>query len=169
MFGQITVPDTFVSDLASIRILRDSCRWCAVTALTGGTLVDSYSWNRAALVGSATLIHPLRPFWIPIANPLIQYRASPMYYLITPRRSLGVAYGSKTLRKIPPVRGDIRITKMPNDKMGRTTISAWLFSSAPNAPDILPPLLDVRMAGVGSTGMNLTGVEQFGDALQHVG
>ncbi len=88
-----------------------------------------------------------------------------MYYLITPRRRLGVAYEPKALRKIPPVRGDIQITEMPNDKMGRTTISAWLFSSAPNAPDILPPLLDVRITGMGSTGMNLTGVEQIGDAF----
>ena len=50
VFGPITVPDTFVSDLASIRILREICRWCAVTALTGGTLVDSHAWIRAALV-----------------------------------------------------------------------------------------------------------------------
>lgn len=48
--GLITVPDTFVSDLPSIRILREICQWCAVTALTGGTLVDSYPWIRAALI-----------------------------------------------------------------------------------------------------------------------
>lgn len=47
--GSITVPATFVSDLASIRILREICRWCAVTALTGGALVDAYPWIRMAL------------------------------------------------------------------------------------------------------------------------
>jgi hypothetical protein len=88
-----------------------------------------------------------------------------MHYLITPRRRLGVAIDKKLLGKIQPVRGDIQITEMPNEKMGRTTISAWLFTSAPNAPDILPPLLDVRITGMGSTGMNLTGVEQIGDAF----
>lgn len=53
--GEITVPEGFVSDLASIRILREICRWCAVTALTGGTLVDSYPWIRAALVVIAVI------------------------------------------------------------------------------------------------------------------
>jgi len=48
--GLIAVSEGFFSDLASIRILREICRWCAVTALTGGTLVDSYPWVRAALV-----------------------------------------------------------------------------------------------------------------------
>lgn len=51
--GLITVPDAFVSDLASIRILREICRWCAVTALTGGSLADSYPWIRAALIITA--------------------------------------------------------------------------------------------------------------------
>ncbi|WP_341522220.1 DUF1353 domain-containing protein [Pseudomonas sp. G.S.17] len=53
--GLIVVPNTFVSDLASIRILREICRWCAVTALTGGTLVDSYPWTRAALIVIAVI------------------------------------------------------------------------------------------------------------------
>jgi hypothetical protein len=43
--GELVVPDTFVSDLASIRILREICRWCAITALTGGALVDSHPWT----------------------------------------------------------------------------------------------------------------------------
>jgi len=53
--GLISVPDSFVSDLASIRILREICRWCAVTALTGGTLVDSYPWIRAVLIVIAVI------------------------------------------------------------------------------------------------------------------
>jgi hypothetical protein len=47
--GLLTVPNTFVSDLASIRILREICRWCAVTALTGGTLIDPFPWVQMAL------------------------------------------------------------------------------------------------------------------------
>jgi len=50
IYGPITVQKSFVSDLASIRILREICRWCAVAALTGGTLVHSYPWIRTALV-----------------------------------------------------------------------------------------------------------------------
>ncbi|MCQ3000711.1 hypothetical protein NLO98_13205 [Pseudomonas syringae] len=57
------------------------------------------------------------------------------------------------------------VSEMPSDALGRTTISAWLFGSPPNAPDILPPLLDVQVTGMAQNGMNLTGVEQIGDAF----
>jgi hypothetical protein len=53
--GELVVPDTFVSDLASIRILREICRWCAFTALTGGTLIDSYPWIRWSLLAVAVV------------------------------------------------------------------------------------------------------------------
>ncbi|MBC3948370.1 hypothetical protein [Pseudomonas folii] len=88
-----------------------------------------------------------------------------MRYLIVRRRHLGVAIDKTQLRKIQPVLGDIHISEMPNETLGRTTISAWLFSSAPNAPDILPRLLDVQVTGMSHNGMNLTGVEQIGDAF----
>lgn len=48
--GAVAVPAEFVSDLASIRILREICRSCAITALTGGWLVDSYPLVRWALL-----------------------------------------------------------------------------------------------------------------------
>jgi hypothetical protein len=88
-----------------------------------------------------------------------------MHYLIVRRRHFGVAIEKIELRKIEPVRADIQITEIPNDRLGRTTISAWLFSSAPNAPDILPPLLDVRITSMATNGMSLSGVEQIGDAF----
>lgn len=53
--GELVVPDTFVSDLASIRILREICRWCAITALTGGTLIDSHPWIRWSLLAVAVI------------------------------------------------------------------------------------------------------------------
>lgn len=95
----------------------------------------------------------------------IQYAVKAMHYLIVRRRHLGVPIDKSDLRKIQPVRADIQITEMPNELLGRTTISAWLFSSAPNAADILPPLLDVRITGMSTNGMNLSGVERVGDAL----
>lgn len=88
-----------------------------------------------------------------------------MYYLIVPRRRLGVAIDKKELQRVTPIRGDIHIIEMKNEALGRTTISAWVFQSAPSAPDILPPLLDVRITGMATLGMNLTGVEQIGDAF----
>lgn len=95
----------------------------------------------------------------------IQYVVKVMHYLIVRRRHLGVAIDKKHLGKIQPVRGDIHISEMQNETLGRVTISAWLFSSSPNAPDTLPPLLDVKVTGMAHNGMNLTGVEQIGDAL----
>ncbi|QOI04625.1 hypothetical protein B1F77_26805 [Pseudomonas syringae] len=88
-----------------------------------------------------------------------------MHFLIVRRRHLGVALSSKEMNKVEPIQGDIQISEMHNAATGRTTISAWLFKSSPHLPDVLPPLLDVTMTGMGSTGMNLTGVEQIGDAF----
>jgi hypothetical protein len=53
--GELVVPETFVSDLASIRIMREICRWCAITAVTGGTLVDAHPWIRWSLLAVAVI------------------------------------------------------------------------------------------------------------------
>lgn len=42
--GLRSVPVGFVSDLASIRFLRDVCRWCAWTALTGAPFAAQFPW-----------------------------------------------------------------------------------------------------------------------------
>ncbi len=88
-----------------------------------------------------------------------------MHYLIVCRRRLGVALDQKELRKAEPVRGDIQIMEMHDDTLGRTTISAYLFKPSPHMPDPLPRLLDVRVTGMASNGMNLTGVEEIDGAL----
>ncbi|OQR30240.1 hypothetical protein BWR59_16905 [Pseudomonas sp. Bc-h] len=87
-----------------------------------------------------------------------------MYFLITPRRRLGVAVDKKELAKIPPIRGDVQIIEAHENLLGRTTTTAWIFSSAPGE-NILPRLLDVRITGMATGGMNLTGVEMIDDAL----
>jgi hypothetical protein len=46
--GQLTVPADFHSDLASIRILREVCRWAAVGALAVWTV--SWGWLACALM-----------------------------------------------------------------------------------------------------------------------
>lgn len=88
-----------------------------------------------------------------------------MYYLITPRRRLGVALTPKELRSAEPVRGDIHMSELHNEILGRTTISAWLFKASPHMDDLLPNLLDAQVTGMGHQGMNITGVEQIGDVL----
>ena len=49
--GLLTVPADFYSDLASIRILREVCRWASIGALTGW--VFAWGWLAAALLALA--------------------------------------------------------------------------------------------------------------------
>lgn len=47
--GQFIVPETFVSDLASVRILREICRWAALVAMVLGLFLTSISWAATVL------------------------------------------------------------------------------------------------------------------------
>lgn len=47
--GQLTVPETFVSDLASVRVLREICRWAALAAVLLGLFLTSISWLATAM------------------------------------------------------------------------------------------------------------------------
>jgi hypothetical protein len=87
-----------------------------------------------------------------------------MKFLIVPRRVLGVAIPKEQLRCVQPVRGDIVISECPNDELGRSSVSAQVFKTN-SGPDILPPLLDVRITGMAHNGMSLSGVEKIGDAF----
>ncbi|PVZ19909.1 MULTISPECIES: DUF1353 domain-containing protein [unclassified Pseudomonas] len=42
--GQQVVPAGFTSDLASVRILREVCRWAGLTALFAGIALTFWSW-----------------------------------------------------------------------------------------------------------------------------
>ncbi len=88
-----------------------------------------------------------------------------MNYLIVPRRRLGIAVDSKELRRIQPIQGDIQIAELPSEALGRVSVSAWIFVHSSNMPDPLPRLLDVRITGMSTNGMNITGIEQIGDAF----
>ncbi len=88
-----------------------------------------------------------------------------MYYLITPRRRLGVAIDKADLRNLTPVRGDIHINELHSQALGRTTAEAWIFTSAGGAQDILPRLFDARVTQMGTNGINITGIEQIGDCF----
>lgn len=93
------------------------------------------------------------------------FEQSQMRYLIVPRRRFGAAIGIKELQRATPIKGDIQISELENTTLKRVTISAWLFKTSEKLPDVLPPLLDVRITGMASGGMNLTGIEQIGDAF----
>lgn len=54
-FGAQLVPAEFVSDLASIRILREVARWSLMSALTGSVLSAQHPWIDQALLVVAFL------------------------------------------------------------------------------------------------------------------
>lgn len=85
--------------------------------------------------------------------------------LIRRRRHLGLAIDPKILNKTQPIREDVHITECHCDALGRTTISAWMFSSSPGAPEAFPKLLDVKIVSMTQNGFILSGVERVDDAL----
>lgn len=87
-----------------------------------------------------------------------------MRFLILRRRKLGVAIPVGQLRRVQPLAGDIQISECHSDSLGRSTISAWIFSSGPG-PDALPRLLDVKITGMAQGGMNLSGIEEVDGAF----
>lgn len=87
-----------------------------------------------------------------------------MKFLIVRRRVLGVAIPKEKLRDVQPVRAEIIISECRNEDLGRSSMSAQLFKTNSD-PDILPPLLDVRITGMAQNGMSLNGVEKVGDAF----
>lgn len=53
--GQLTVPVGFVCDLASIRILREICRWASIAAVIGALFAWGWVTNLCWLVAVGTL------------------------------------------------------------------------------------------------------------------
>ena len=88
-----------------------------------------------------------------------------MMLFIRRRRHLGTAIDPKILNKTQPLRADVHITECRCDALGRTTISAWLFSSSPGAPEVIPKLLDVKVVSMTQNGFILSGVERIDDTL----
>lgn len=44
VYGLLTVPEGFISDLASVRILREICRWAAAAAVVLGLFLTEWPW-----------------------------------------------------------------------------------------------------------------------------
>lgn len=88
-----------------------------------------------------------------------------MMYLVRRRRHLGIAIDSKQLGKVQPLKADVHIMESRHDGLGRNTLSASIFTSAPVKDHDVPPLLDVKIVGMAQNGMVLSGLEQIGDAF----
>lgn len=88
-----------------------------------------------------------------------------MYVLIIPRRHQGIAIPKEQLSKITPFKGDVQIVESQCSSLGRIATQAFILSSVGHAPDILPRLLDANVTSMGTQGMNISGIEQVGEAF----
>ena len=88
-----------------------------------------------------------------------------MHLLITPRRRLGVALSAKEVSKAHPVKADVHMREQNDERVGRTTMTAYLFSTSPRQPEILPRLIDASVTGLGTLGMNISGIEEVDGAF----
>lgn len=52
-----------------------------------------------------------------------------MYFLLTPRRQMGVAVPKDQLNKIPPLRGGVQIVESQCSELGRITQEAFILKS----------------------------------------
>jgi hypothetical protein len=82
-----------------------------------------------------------------------------MYFLITPRRRLGVALTPKEVAAATPIKGDVQMNERHCETLKRTTTEAFVMRYGP-PPDVLPRLIDARVTGLGTNGMNITGIEE---------
>jgi hypothetical protein len=91
-------------------------------------------------------------------------RAAAMHFLVTPRRRLGVALTAKEVRESTPIKGDVQMNESGSTSLGRVTVEAFIMKTGAG-PDILPRLLDAKVTGLGTTGLNITGVEEVDGAF----
>jgi len=82
-----------------------------------------------------------------------------MHLLITPRRRLGVALTKQEISTAVPIKGDVHINEDKNSTLGRATLVASVFNTAPG-PHRLPPLLDASVTSMATLGMNISGIEE---------
>lgn len=87
-----------------------------------------------------------------------------MYFDLVRRRERGIAIPADQLRKAQSFRADIQIGEHHSPVLGRVTTQATVFNHTPG-PDVIPPLLDAKVTGMATLGMNITGVEEIDGAL----
>lgn len=82
-----------------------------------------------------------------------------MHFDIIPIFERGKRRDWKVLRGLPRIEGDIQIHNDLQSPLGRASLGAFLFKSAPHLPDVLPPLYDVRLEGMATLAFVIEGVE----------
>lgn len=82
-----------------------------------------------------------------------------MHFDIVPIFERGKRRDWKVLRGLPRIAGDIQVRQDQQNPLGRPSLSAYLFKSAPHIPDVLPPLYDVRLEGMATLAFVIEGIE----------
>lgn len=84
-----------------------------------------------------------------------------MHFLITQRRRLGVALTKQEISSATAIKGDVHINEDRNSVLGRATMVASVFNTAPGMAHILPPLYDASVTSMATLGMNISGIEEI--------
>ena len=93
----------------------------------------------------------------------VQYWCA-MYFDLIRRRERGIAIPGDQLRKVQSSRADIQIGEYQSPVLGRVTTQTTVFNCT-SGPDIVSPLLDAKVTGMATLGMNITGVEEIDGVL----
>ena len=88
-----------------------------------------------------------------------------MHFLITPRRRLGVALTKHEIQTTVPIKGDVQINETMHTVLGRNTTEAFIMTYTARSPEVLPRLLDASVTGMGTRGLNISGIEEVDGAF----
>lgn len=84
-----------------------------------------------------------------------------MRMLVTPMRIRGIDLSPEDRRRYQPAKGDVRVMCVQDTRMGRATNLAEIHPPMPMDPEPLPPLYDVKLSGMSTTGFVLSGFEMI--------
>ncbi|PQP06309.1 hypothetical protein C5612_00660 [Pseudomonas frederiksbergensis] len=82
-----------------------------------------------------------------------------MHMLVTPMRRHGVALSPQERRRYQAIRGNVMVSSVNSNELGRSANVARIDVGMPLDPDPLPRLLDATLAGMAVTGFVLSGIE----------
>ncbi|OJA66146.1 hypothetical protein BGV71_32135 [Burkholderia ubonensis] len=82
-----------------------------------------------------------------------------MYAHVTPMRRNGKALEQHEIRSFPSVRGDLTVSHQHIAALGRHADVASVQAGGSVVRNLLPPLVDVRLAHMGTTGFVLSGLQ----------
>nr|WP_256261517.1 hypothetical protein [Pseudomonas gingeri] len=82
-----------------------------------------------------------------------------MHMLVTPMRHKAVALDLNARRRLPALKGDIRVRCEEDTRMGRSSNIARLLGSMPLDPELLPRLIDATLSGMATNGFVLSDIE----------